>query len=158
MKKDLEKWSRKTLCVKRKKHPYALRFTFQTQAARFPMNNYIPINFQKKLSKFDEQWTPKVIAEMNDTQFKLVKIEGEFVWHDHPDTDEVFIVLDGEMAIEFRDGSVELAAGEMFVVPKGVEHKPVAASECHILLVEPRGVVNTGNAGGEKTAVNDVWI
>lgn len=120
--------------------------------------NYIPINFQEKLSKFNEQWTPKVIAEMNDTQFKLVKIAGEFVWHDHPDTDEVFIVLDGQMVIEFRDGAVELSAGEMFVVPKGVEHKPVAANECQVLLVEPRGVVNTGNAGGEKTAVNDVWI
>ncbi len=120
--------------------------------------NYNSINFHEKLSKFNEQWTPKVIAEMNDYQFKLVKIEGEFVWHDHPDTDEVFIVVEGEMVIEFRDGTVKLAAGEMFVVPKGVEHKPAAASECHVLLVEPRGVVNTGNAGGEKTAVNDVWI
>ncbi len=120
--------------------------------------NYIPVNFQEKLAKFNEHWTPKVIAEMNDYQFKLVKIEGEFVWHDHPDTDEVFVVLDGEMAIEFRDGTVELSEGEMFVVPKGVEHKPVAANECQVLLIEPRGVVNTGNAGGDKTAVNDVWI
>ncbi len=120
--------------------------------------NYVPVNFQEKLAKFNEHWTPKVIAEMNDYQFKLVKIEGEFVWHDHPDTDEVFVVLDGEMAIEFRDGTVELSEGEMFVVPKGVEHKPVAANECQVLLIEPRGVVNTGNAGGDKTAVNDVWI
>jgi mannose-6-phosphate isomerase-like protein (cupin superfamily) len=116
------------------------------------------INFADKFSKFSEQWSPRVIAEMNDYQFKLVKIQGEFVWHQHADTDEVFVVLDGEMAIEFRDGRVELKAGEMAVVPKGVEHRPVAAEECHVMLVEPRGVVNTGDAGGELTAENDVWI
>jgi mannose-6-phosphate isomerase-like protein (cupin superfamily) len=99
-----------------------------------------------------------VIAGMNDYQFKLVKIKGEFVWHEHDDTDEVFIVLEGEMEIEFRGGSVEMKAGEMFVVPKKVEHKPVAEDECKILLVEPRGVVNTGDSGGELTAENDVWI
>ena len=116
------------------------------------------INFKEKLDLFSGHWSPKVIAEMNDYQLKLVKIEGEFVWHDHKDTDEVFIVVNGEMAIEFRDGRVDLAAGEMFVVPKGVEHKPVADSECHVLLVEPRGVVNTGESGGKLTAENDKWI
>ncbi|WP_421378518.1 cupin domain-containing protein [Bacillus salacetis] len=116
------------------------------------------INFAEKLSKFAEHWSPKVIAEMNDYQFKLVKVQGDFVWHDHKDTDEVFIVIDGEMAIEFRDGEVRLGKGEMFVVPKGVEHKPYAENECHILLVEPKGVVNTGEAMGELTAENDVWI
>ncbi len=116
------------------------------------------INFQEKLTKFQEHWQPKVIAEMNDYQFKLVKIQGEFVWHDHPETDEVFMVLAGQMTIAFRDREVTLQAGEMFVVPKGVEHKPYAAAECHVLLIEPRGVVNTGTAGGEMTAVNDVWI
>ena len=99
-----------------------------------------------------------MIAEMNDYQFKLVKVQGNFVWHDHPDTDEVFIVLEGQMTIEFRDGTVELSAGEMYVVPRGVEHKPWAADECHMLLVEPRGVVNTGDIVADKTAQNDVWI
>ena len=120
--------------------------------------NYFPLNFREKLAKFSDQWSPKVIAEMNDYQFKLVKVQGDFVWHDHKDTDEVFIVLDGRLTIEFRDGAVALSAGEMFVVPKGVEHKPFADRECHMLLVEPRGVVNTGDVGGEKTAENDVWV
>jgi len=116
------------------------------------------INFADKLSKFSDQWTPKVIAQMNDYQFKLAKIQGEFVWHRHAETDEVFIVLDGEMTIELRDGSVHLKAGEMFAVPKGIEHKPSAKAECKIMLMEPCGVVNTGDAGGAYTAPNDVWI
>jgi mannose-6-phosphate isomerase-like protein (cupin superfamily) len=116
------------------------------------------INFKDKLTKFSDRWAPKVIAEMNDYQFKLVKIQGEFVWHSHADTDEVFIVLDGQMTIEFRDSFVHLKAGEMFVVPKGVEHKPAAQVECKVMLVEPRGVVNTGEAGGAYTAPNDVWL
>jgi len=87
-----------------------------------------------------------------------VKLQGEFIWHDHQDTDETFIVLDGELRIDFRDGAVELSAGEMFVVPKGVEHKPYAEREVKLLVVEPRGVPNTGNAGGERTAQNDLWI
>lgn len=120
--------------------------------------NYTPLNLRDKLAKFGDHWSPRIIAEMNDYQFKLVKILGDFVWHDHKDTDEVFIVLDGRMTIEFRDGSVELSCGEMFVVPKGTEHKSFAEDECHMLLVEPRGVVNTGDAGGEKTADNDVWV
>ena len=116
------------------------------------------INFIEKLSLFDEQWTPKVIAEMNDYQFKLAKIEGDFVWHDHPDTDETFVVLEGQIRIDFRDGTVELSEGEMFVVPRGVEHKPYAEAEAKILLVEPRGVKNTGDKSGDLTADNDVWI
>ena len=116
------------------------------------------INFQQKLSLFSEQWTPKVITEMNDYQFKVAKLEGDFVWHDHPDTDETFIVIEGALRIDFRDGAVSLKAGEMYVVPKGVEHKPFAEREVKLLLIEPRGVVNTGEAGGEKTAPNDVWI
>ncbi|MEB3212566.1 MAG: cupin domain-containing protein [Leptolyngbyaceae bacterium] len=119
---------------------------------------YQPINLTEKLGKFSDRWSPRVIAEMNDYQFKLVKLQGEFVWHHHPDTDEVFIVLDGEMMIEFRDGNVSMKAGDLYVVPKGIEHKPVAASECQVMLIEPRGVVNTGDAGGDLTAVNDVWI
>jgi mannose-6-phosphate isomerase-like protein (cupin superfamily) len=116
------------------------------------------INFNDKLGRFTDHWAPKVVAQMNDYQFKLVKIQGEFVWHSHADTDEVFIVLDGRMRIELRDGGVDLGPGEMFVVPKGVEHKPSARDECRMLLVEPRGVVNTGDAGGAMTAANDVWI
>lgn len=116
------------------------------------------INFRDKLARFSEHWSPRVIAEMNDYQFKLAKVQGEFVWHCHADTDEVFIVLDGAMVLEFRDKAVPLAAGEMYVVPKGVEHRPVAVDECCIMLVEPRGVVNTGEAGGAYTAQNDVWI
>ncbi len=122
------------------------------------MTNYTPLNFQEKLAKFSDHWSPRVIAEMNDYQFKLVKVQGDFVWHEHSDTDEVFIVLDGQLTIEFRDGAVALSTGEMFVVPKGVEHKPCAEQECHMLLVEPRGVRNTGDVGGEKTADNDVWV
>ena len=120
--------------------------------------NYAPINFQKKLGLFDEQWQPKVIAEMNDYQFKIVKLEGDFVWHDHQDTDETFIVIEGDLRIDFREGAVHVGTGEMFVVPKGVEHKPYAETEVKLLLIEPRGVPNTGNEGGERTAQNDVWI
>ncbi len=116
------------------------------------------INIKEKLSKFSEHWSPRVVAQMNDYQFKVVKIKGDFTWHDHKDTDEVFMVIDGKMRIDFRDGSVELSNGEMFVVPKGLEHKPFAADECQVLLVEPCGVVNTGESGGELTADNDVWV
>ena len=119
---------------------------------------YKPINFRQKFGLFDEQWQPKVIAEMNDYQFKVVKLQGDFVWHDHKDTDETFIVIDGDLRIDFRDGAVTIGAGEMFVVPKGVEHKPYAAREVKLLLIEPRGVPNTGDAGGERTAANDVWV
>jgi len=120
--------------------------------------NYRPINFRQKFDLFPEQWQPKVIAEMNDYQFKLVKLHGDFVWHDHKDTDETFIVLEGELRIDFRDGMVQVSAGEMFVVPKGVEHKPFAENEVSLLLIEPRGVPNTGGAGGPRTADLDAWI
>ena len=119
---------------------------------------YEALNFDEKLSLFDEHWSPKVIAEMNDYQFKLVKLKGDFVWHDHKDTDETFIVLEGNLRIDFRDGQVNLSKGEMFVVPKGVEHKPYADEEVKVLLIEPQGVVNTGEEGGGLTAQNDVWI
>ena len=116
------------------------------------------INFAEKFSLFSDLWTPKVVAEMNDYQFKLVKLQGEFVWHDHGHTDEVFIVIEGSMNIEFEDRTVSLSAGEMHVVPKGTPHRPYAEEECKVMLVEPRGVVNTGNAGSELTAENDAWI
>lgn len=120
--------------------------------------NYQSINFKDKLTKFSEHWSPKIIAQMNDYHFKVVKVQGEFLWHDHPETDEVFIVLKGQLEIQFRDGGVRLNEGEMFVVPKGLEHKPLAEHECHILLVEPAGTVNTGNVVDEKTAPDEVWI
>ncbi|EPN4463195.1 cupin domain-containing protein [Pseudomonas aeruginosa] len=116
------------------------------------------INFAANLALFDDRWQPRVIAQMNDYQFKLVKIEGDFVWHTHADTDETFIVLAGRLRIDFRDGAVHLGPGEMYVVPRGVEHKPFAEGEVRMLLVEPRGVRNTGDQGGERTAVNDLWI
>ena len=120
--------------------------------------NYTAINLRAKLAKFSDHWSPKIIARMNDYHFKLAKIQGEFVWHSHPETDEVFIVLGGELRIALRDGGVEIRAGEMFVVPKGVEHKPIAEGECQILLVEPAGTVNTGDAGGEMTVEEIEWI
>jgi mannose-6-phosphate isomerase-like protein (cupin superfamily) len=127
-----------------------------------------PIVFAEKLSRFAEHWSPRVIAELTSNvpagatqlthQFKLAKFQGEFVWHQHDDTDEVFVVLAGRLTIEFRDGAVTFAEGEMRVVPRGTPHRPVAGAECHVLLIEPRGVVNTGEAGGAYTAANDVWI
>lgn len=122
------------------------------------MKHYQSLNFAQKLSLFNEQWTPRVIAEMNDYQFKVVKLQGDFIWHDHADTDETFIVLEGQLRIDFRDGQVSVSQGEMFVVPKGVEHKPYAEHEVKLLLIEPKGVLNTGHEGGERTAVNDLWI
>jgi mannose-6-phosphate isomerase-like protein (cupin superfamily) len=120
--------------------------------------SYHSINFTDKLRRVSEQWQPKVIAEMNDYQFKVVKLRGDFVWHDHQDTDETFIVLEGNLRIDFRDGAVHIGKGEMYVVPRGVEHKPYAENEVHLLLIEPRGVLNTGHEGGDRTAQNDVWI
>ncbi|QND48854.1 cupin domain-containing protein [Rhizobium lusitanum] len=116
------------------------------------------INFQEKLGKIEGFWQPRVVAEMNDYQFKLVRIEGDFIWHDHPETDEAFIVLEGQLRIDFRDGAVQIGLGEMFVVPKGVEHKPFAEQEVRMMLIEPRGTLNTGHEGGERTAPNDLWI
>ena len=116
------------------------------------------VNLKEKLTRFDEHWAPKIVAAMNDYHIKLVKVKGEFVWHSHPETDELFLVLDGAMTIEMRDGNVKLAAGDLFVVPRGKEHRPVAASECHVLLMEPAGTLNTGNSGGSMTAPNDAWL
>ncbi|MEL6603795.1 MAG: cupin domain-containing protein [Cyanobacteria bacterium J06614_10] len=116
------------------------------------------INIVQKLTQFSEHWSPKVIAEMNDYQFKLVKFQGDFVWHDHPNTDEVFMVISGAMEIEFHDRRETVSAGELFVIPKGVEHITRAKEECHAMLIEPRGVVNTGTVKSELTAANDEWI
>ena len=116
------------------------------------------INLKDKYSRFSKHWSPRIIAEMNDYQFKLAKIKGEFVWHNHEDTDETFIVIEGKMTLKFRNSSIELSQGEMYVVPKGVDHKPCAENECKILVIEPRGVINTGNAGGKLTINEDMWI
>ena len=115
------------------------------------------LSLADKLASFAEHWSPRVVAEMNDVQFKAVKFAGEFVWHRHDETDEAFLVLSGEMEVAFRDRTETVRAGEMLVVPRGVEHVTRARDECCAIVVEPRGVVNTGEAGGDKTAPNDVW-
>jgi mannose-6-phosphate isomerase-like protein (cupin superfamily) len=119
---------------------------------------YQAISIDEKFKKFSEVFQPKVIAQMNDYQFKLARVKGDFVWHSHAETDETFLVIDGQLIIEFRDGNVKLESGEMFIVPRGVEHKPFAETECKIMLIEPVGTVNTGDAGGNRTAPNDAWI
>ncbi|QQE08823.1 cupin domain-containing protein [Cupriavidus sp. ISTL7] len=116
------------------------------------------IDLIDKIRQIDGHWQPRVVAEMNDYQFKVVKLEGDFIWHTHTDTDETFIVLEGELRIDLRDGAIVLRAGQMAVVPKGVEHKPFAAKEVKLLLIEPRGVRNTGEEGGERTVQNDIWV
>ena len=117
-----------------------------------------PANLAEKLSKFSDHWSPKIIARMNDYHFKLVKFQGEFVWHDHKETDEVFMALEGQMPIHFKDEQIQLNEGEMFVIPKGVEHMTSAVSECRAVLVEKIGTINTGDAGSDKTAPTDSWI
>ncbi len=116
------------------------------------------INFTQKLALFDEAWSPRVVAEMNDYQFKLFKARGEFVWHQHDDTDEVFIVLKGVLHIDLEEGAVQVGPGEMYVVPRGVRHRPRADDEVQALIIEPKGVKNTGEAGGALSADNDVWV
>lgn len=116
------------------------------------------IDIAQKLSALKDQWSPRIVAQMNDYHFKVAKIEGDFIWHSHPETDEVFIVVEGSLEIQLRDGAVKLEAGQMCVVPKGVEHKPFAENECRLMLVEPVGTANTGDAGGERTVSGDEWI
>jgi len=122
------------------------------------MDTPVAIDLRAKLARVAVPWTPRVVAELNDYQVKVVKLAGDFVWHRHDDTDELFIVLHGEMEVGFRDGDVTVREGEMIVVPRGVEHITRARAECHALIIEPRGVVNTGDAGGALTAAQDAWI
>ncbi|MGI8784276.1 MAG: cupin domain-containing protein [Acidobacteriota bacterium] len=117
-----------------------------------------PINLADKFSKFSEHWAPKIIARMNDYHFTLVKFQGEFVWHNHSHTDEVFVVVDGSMTIHFRDGDVQVGAGELFVIPRGEEYKTSAQAECRAMVVETAGTINTGDVVSEKTSADDVWI
>lgn len=120
---------------------------------------HTPINLARKLALLTDQWKPRVIAEMNDYKFKLVRLQGDFIWHQHADTDETFLVLEGSLRIDLRDGEVTLGPGEMYVVPKGVEHMPFAEREVKLMLIEPRGVRNTGDdPATERTAPNDIWI
>ena len=116
------------------------------------------INIKEKFALFDEQWSPKIIAQLNDYHFKIAKIEGEFVWHSHPETDEVFIVINGEFEMQMRDGNLKLTDGEMCVIPKGVEHRPVAEKECAIMMVELAGTLNTGDTGGDHTIEDLDWL
>ena len=118
----------------------------------------LPINLTQKAALIEKQWSPRVVAEMNDYQFKVVRIEGEFVWHSHPETDEAFFVLEGTLRIDLRGGCVYVNAGELYVVPRGEEHRTAAQGEAKLMMIEPRGILNTGDAGGERTALNDVWI
>ena len=116
------------------------------------------INLKSKFQKFTDQWSPKVIEEMNDYQFKLVKIENDFTWHKHDDTDETFLVIEGKMGIEFEDQTVELSEGEMIVIPKGKKHKPYADKEAKIMIIEPKGITNTGDVTNDFTTENDQWV
>jgi mannose-6-phosphate isomerase-like protein (cupin superfamily) len=109
------------------------------------------INLAQKLSLFSDHYSPKVVGDLNDHQVKLVKVKGEFVWHKHDAEDEMFLIVDGRLTIRFRDGDVELGPGEMIIVPKGVEHMPVAEEEVSMMLIEPATTLNTGDAGGERT-------
>lgn len=115
------------------------------------MSNVERIDLSEKLSRFDERWSPRIVAELNGQHVKLAKLEGEFVWHSHADEDELFLVLKGKLTIELRDGAVVLAPGQMVVVPRGVEHRPVADGEVHVLLFEPAGTLNTGDVRNERT-------
>ncbi len=115
------------------------------------------VNLQDKLALFSEHWRPKIVAELNGQHVKLAKLQGPFVWHAHEHEDELFFVVKGRLRMELRDRTVELAEGEMLVVPRGVEHRPVADEEVHLLLFEPASTVNTGTAGGERTAAAE-WI
>ncbi|MBJ9973815.1 cupin domain-containing protein [Pseudomonas sp. S75] len=117
-----------------------------------------PVNLLHKVGLIEQPWSPRVVAQMNDYQFKVVRIEGEFIWHSHPETDEAFIVLEGTLRIDLPQGPVYVAPGELYVVPRGVQHRTAAEGEAKLMMIEPEGVLNTGQEGGERTALNDVWI
>jgi len=110
------------------------------------MTRRVPINLASSLATFNEHWQPRTVATFNGHDIMVVKVKGEFVWHSHADSDDLFLVLHGRVRIDLRDGPVELGPGELFVVPRGVEHRPVAVEEAHLMLIEPTGTPNTGNA------------
>ncbi len=111
-----------------------------------------PIDLADKLEQIEGFWSPRIVGSFNDCKLQLVKVKGEFVWHSHPETDDFFLVLSGRLAIDLRDGEVVLEPGQVFVVPRGVEHRPRADDETHVLLIEPRGTPNTGDAAGVTPA------
>ena len=117
-----------------------------------------PINLAACLRQFSEHWSPRIIASLNDQEVKLAKFQGAFDWHAHENEDELFLVVQGEFTMEFRDRSVILREGEMIVVPRGVEHRPVAEQECHVLLFEPAGIINTGNARNSDKTNSAKWL
>jgi mannose-6-phosphate isomerase-like protein (cupin superfamily) len=115
------------------------------------------VNLAARAALLTDAWSPRIVAQLNDYHLKVARLEGAFVWHSHPETDEAFLVLDGALRIELRDGALALAPGDLAVIPRGVEHRPVADGVCHVLLIEPAGTVNTGDAGGART-VDPAWI
>ena len=133
-------------------------YQFHLGLIKIMIKENIKINFREKFDKFYDHWKPKVITELNDYQFKLVKIKGDFIWHNHEETDEAFIVLDGKIFIEFEEKIEEINEGEMIIVPKGIKHRPYAKTEAKIMIIEPKGVVNTGEILDKLTAPNDDWI
>ncbi|MCB9582009.1 MAG: cupin domain-containing protein [Polyangiaceae bacterium] len=114
------------------------------------------VDLRAKLATFSEQWSPRIVASLNDYHVKVVRVEGAFVWHQHAETDELFLVLEGELTLRFRDGQTNLRQGELCVVPKGVEHQPYAERECHVLLLEPAGTLNTGDST-ERAGTTGSW-
>lgn len=116
------------------------------------------INLQAKFQAFADHWNPRIVAELNGQHVKLVKFQGPFVWHQHENEDEMFFVLKGSFRMEFRDRSVDVSANEMIVVPRGVEHRPVADEEVEVILFEPAGTLNTGDATDSRTVVEPMWI
>jgi mannose-6-phosphate isomerase-like protein (cupin superfamily) len=116
------------------------------------------VNLREKLSLFDEHWSPKIVGQVNDVHVKVAKLEGEFPWHTHEEEDELFLVLKGRLTLELRDRVVVLDAGEFLVVPRGVEHRPVAEDEVHVVLIEPATTLNTGNVRNERTVTAPEWI
>lgn len=116
------------------------------------------VNLMQKLNLFHDHWSPKIVGKLNDSYVKLAKLKGEFVWHHHDNEDELFLVLKGKLTMELRDGDVEVGEGEFIIVPKGVEHKPVAEEEVHLMLSEPKTTINTGNVKNERTVEKLEWI
>ena len=116
------------------------------------------VDIADKLALFSDHWSPKVVARLNDYEIKLVKLKGEFVWHTHDDTDELFLVIAGHLTIQLRDGDITLGPGQLYVVPRGVEHCPITDGDVSAMLIEPAGVTNTGSAGGERTATQDTSL
>ena len=148
-----------------KKHaPWMTRESEETAIGRNSYNGSMndgertgAVKLEEKFGLFDELWMPKIVAQLNDYHVKIAKIQGEFEWHSHPETDELFLVVGGHLVIELPEESVELDEGDLYVVPRGVQHKPVATDVCRILMLEPAGTVNTGDAGGDRT-VDAEWI